>query len=343
MKLIPLLLADPSPSLRLAVLKELLCKDKFDPEVKELEDIWLNDPLINILLNSQSSSGMWRNMNLLDSSHQDPILLTSMVLLRLAFLGLDNSHPQVEQGIEFLFRKQNSDGSWPIPNGKPSTVDGGYSMIPLQTALPLRAIAACGQATDIRSERAYEWLIDQRLKDGAWPVGIKAERPGYIAGYRKLPHSRWGCRTNTTAALACLAYHPKRRKENEATTALDLLLGRETKERVNLGFEVARLVGIEPFRGYLTFHALFDPAFILNLCWRIGANTSDDRVQDFINFMLSHQGEFGLWEYLPAPHGSRWISFDILRSLTRLDESQDWINFEPRTPFQAYSRKSKRF
>ncbi len=343
MKIIPLLLADPSYSLRLLILKELLGRDSSDSEVQELELALMKDPLITDLLKFQQSTGSWKSAALLDSSHHDEILLTSMVLLRLSFMGLDKNHPQIERGIEYLFSQQQSDGSWPIPGGKPRSVDGGYSIIPLQTALPLRAIAACGQATDDRSELAFEWLIENRLKDGAWPVGIKAGRPGYIAGYRKLPHSKNGCRTNTTAALTCLAYHPKRKNGMEAKRALDLLLGRETKERNTLGFEVARLVGIEPFRGYLTFHALFDPAFILNLCWRIGANSSDERVQDFITFIVANQGHYGLWEYIPAPQASRWITFDLLRSLSNLDRNENWINFEPRTPFQPYPKKPKRF
>ena len=343
MRIIPLLLADPSPSLRLLVLKELLGRDSSDSEVQELQFNLMKDPHITDLLKFQQPTGSWKSSTLLDSSHHDEILLTSLALLRLAFIGLDKTHPQIERGIEYLFSKQQPDGSWPIPSGKPRSVDGGYSIIPLQTSLPLRAITACGQATDDRSELAFEWLIETRLEDGAWPVGIKAGRPGYIAGYRKMSHSKNGCRTNTTAALNCLAYHPNRKNGVEAKRGLDLLLGRETKERNSLGFEVARLVGIEPFRGYLTFHALFDPALILNLCWRIGANSSDERVQDFITFITANQGPYGLWEYIPAPQASRWITFDLLRSLSNLDENEDWINFEPRTPFQAYPKKPKRF
>jgi hypothetical protein len=47
-------------------------------------------------------------------------------------------------------------------------------MVPLQTALPLRALAMCGYATDPRAERAYAWLLAQRLEDGAWPTGKRA-------------------------------------------------------------------------------------------------------------------------------------------------------------------------
>ena len=212
---------------------------------------------------------------------------TALALMRLGYLGLGPEHPAVRAGAERLFAAQRADGAWELredasPGSGKSLDDGenegegaghpeGYSMIPLQTAIPLRGLAACGYATDPRAERAYDWLLAQRLPDGAWPTGIASGNYGGVGGYRRLAHSRWGCRSNTTGALICLAYHPTRRQSAEARRALDLLLGRETQEQQTLGFEVARLIGLEPFRGRLTFYARFDLALLLDLCGRIGA------------------------------------------------------------------------
>ncbi len=145
----------------------------------------------------------------------------------------------------------------------------------LQTSIPLRGLAAAGYATDPRAERAYDWLLAQRLDDGAWPTGLASGTLGYVAGYRRLAHSRWGCRSNTTGALACLALHPTRRRGPEARRALDLLLGRETREAHTLGYEVARVLGAEPARGFFTFYARFDLAQMLDLCRRVGAGPED--------------------------------------------------------------------
>jgi hypothetical protein len=221
--------------------------------------------------------------------------------------------------------------------------DAGYSMIPLQTAIPLRALAACGYAADPRAERAYEWLLDQRLEDGAWPTGIASGVYGYVAGYRRLAHSRWGCRSNTTASLICLALHPERRQGAAARRALDLLLGRETREAQNVGFEVARLVGAEPTRGFTTFFARFDLALLLDLCWRVGATLQDARVADLATFVRGLQGEYGLWTYAAKPQASRWVTFDLLRSLSRLDQDGTWVSGEPRTPFQPYPSQRRRY
>jgi hypothetical protein len=216
-------------------------------------------------------------------------------------------------------------------------------MVPLQTGLPLRSLAACGYSTNPRSELAYEWLLEQRLDDGAWPTGLASGNYGRVAGYRRLAHSRWGCRSNTTAALSCLALHPQRRSSIEARRALDLLLGRETRERQPLGFEVARIIGVEPTTGFLTYFARFDLALVLDLAWRIGASLEDERIADIVTFVEGMQGDYGLWEYAPRPRASCWVTFDLLRSLSHLDDTSNWLSREPRTPFQAYPRRPTRF
>jgi len=217
------------------------------------------------------------------------------------------------------------------------------SVSPLQTALPLRGLAACGYAAEARCEQAYNWLLEKRLEDGAWPTGMVSGVYRYVAGYRRLAHSRWGCRSNTTAALICLALHPQRCKGPEARRALDLLLGRETQEESNLGFEVARLSGAERPRGFLTFFARYDLALILSLCSQVGASLEDERVAEMADFVRSRQGPYGLWQYTPRPQVSRWVTFDILRSLAHLDKNEGWLSQEPRTPSQPYPRRKKRF
>ena len=215
--------------------------------------------------------------------------------------------------------------------------------MPLQTAFPLRGLAACGYATDPRAEKAYDWLLAQRLMDGAWPTGIASGVYGYVAGYRRMAHSRWGCRSNTTGALICLALHPQRRHSAEARRALDLLLGRETQEESTLGYEVARLVGAERVHGFITFFARFDLALMLSLCSQVGVSMEDERLKSLVGFIRSQQGEYGLWDYANRPQIRRWLTFDILRSLSGLDVTGDWLSHEPRTPFQAYPRRRKRF
>lgn len=347
----PLLLADPSPCLRYLALRDLFAPPPDDPELAELAEMRLSDPLAVDLLALQNTDGSWKpNVLAAGRAGDGGVLPTGFALARLGYLGFDASHPAVARGAEYLFAQQLADSSFPLTRIA-QELDGAsdqpkeerYSMIPLQTALPLRGLAACGYATDPRAERAYEWLLAQRLEDGAFPTGIAAGVYGRVAGYRRLAHSRWGCRSNTTGALICLALHPERRKSPAARRALDLLLGRETREASFLGVEVARLTGAELPHGFFTFFARFDLALLLDLCGRIGASAEDPRVADLLAFVRTLQGECGLWEYPARPQVTRWLTLDLMRSISRLDANTDWLSLEPRTPFRAYGRRQRRF
>jgi len=341
---IPLLLADPSPCLRILVLRELLHRKEDDPEVRELAELRGSDPLVADVLALQSTDGSWRGSAISGFSPGGKVQTTSQALMRLGYLGLDSDHEAVRMGAEFIFSRQRKDGSWDLRGERGEKDEAeGYSMVPLRTAIPLLGVVHCGYALDPRAERAYDWLCAQRLQDGAWPTGIASGNYGYVAGYRRLAHSRWGCRSNTTGALSCLALHPKRRKGPEARRALDLLLGRETRERHTLGFNVARMIGVEPSRGFITYYARFDLAQVIDLCWRLGASMEDQRIAEMVEFIRGSQGPYGLWEYTPRPQASRWVTFDILRSLSRLDEAVDWFSLEPRTPFRPYPKRERRY
>ena len=340
---IPLLLADPSPCLRLRVLRELLGKPDDDAEVQELIALQQEEGLVQELQILQEADGSWNPERRPGNFPGGRIQAAAAILMQLGTLGLDFHSPLVDKAARFLFANQQPDGGWPMPSVYPTEEGEEVSSMPMQTALPLAGLAMCGYAQDTRAERGYEWLLARRLDDGAWPTGWCDGNLRGVAGYRRLAHSRWGCRSNTTAAVLSLAYHPVRCQSEAARHGLDLLLGRETHDRYNLGFDTARRIGLEPFTGYLTFFGRFDPALLLNLCARTGASLQDERVEDLKDFIRAVQGPYGLWEYPRRPQASRWISFDLLRSLTRLDENGDWIALEPRTPFKAYIHPQKRY
>ena len=328
MSWLPLLLADPSACLRWLVLRDLFERPAGDPELAELDELRQYDPQVTDLLGLQDADGSWQSGVLAAARRSGSrTMATAFALSRLGYWRFDGSHPAVRRGAEYLFKQQLSDGSWPLME-EAALIDGNselranerYAMIPLQTAFPLRGLAACGYATDARAERAYEWLLAQRLDDGAWPTGIAAGVYGYVAGYRKLLGSRWGCRSNTTGALICLAFHPERCTSDSARRALDLLLGRERRELISLGLEVARLVGAEPPHGFFTYFGRFDLALLVDLCGRVGISRHEPRLADLLGFIHSLQGEYGLWESEEWPQASRWLTFDLLRSLYRLKD-----------------------
>jgi hypothetical protein len=333
MDTIGLLLADRSPALRYRALVELDGASSDDPEVASLAD------------ELASSAEVARALR----SPGDNAIRQSFTLCRLAYAGLARGHHRVDATAEQIFRWQQRDGSWPDtgPGGADTNASWlapgeHYEWHPLQTALPLRGLAAAGFATDPRAERAYEWLLDRRIDDGTWAYGkVPGRRPGAVRGYRRMAQSE-GCRATTTGALACFAHHPERRTSPEARSALDVLLRRETREQMTLGFEVSRLLGVEQARGFATFYAVFDLAFVLDLASRIGVSSGDDRLARLVAFLESKRGPFGLWDHPVHPHLSRWLTLDILASLRRI-ESGDWTGSGYRLPFTAYPKKRKRY
>src|SRR5512146_1139814 len=96
----PLLLADPSPLLRLRVLLDLLHYPADDPEVRELEALGPADPLVTRLLAGQQPDGSWRRGLQDDTSASTPVLATALALMRLGYLGLTIDHPDVRRGAE---------------------------------------------------------------------------------------------------------------------------------------------------------------------------------------------------------------------------------------------------
>jgi hypothetical protein len=318
----PLLLSDPSPALRSRVLTELLDVDPADPELidatrqRDRDD---HDPTVG-------ADGSWRSL--------------AWSLCVLAYQGFTADDPRVAALAEQVFAEQQPDGSFPLDQFRRGRRPSVYSMAPLQVALPLRGLAMAGYATDPRAERAYQWLLDVQLDDGAWPVGESHGQPGYIAGYRKLPGSR-GCRATTQGAIACLVQHPELATSDHVRRPLDLLLQRETRDMWSLGTDVARLTGREQPHGFFTFYADFDLAMIVNLASRAGASLDDPRVAELVAFLIERRGPYGLWEHPKHPELSRWLTFDLSLSLRRL-EAGDWTGLAPRVPFRAYPKRPAR-
>jgi hypothetical protein len=344
-----LLLADASPSLRVRSMVELAGADESDPEVSRLRPEIASSPEVAAVLDARD--------------RVSPRQL-AYLLCRLAYL--DYRGPEVGSAAEALFDQQQQDGSWPLFPDDDERIPGdgppessrrrraqpvvrprseGWRMIPQQTSIPLRGLAAAGFATDPRAERGYDWLIAQRLDDGAWPGDIKADHTRSMGtpGYRKLPRSA-GCRSATTGALAALALHPERCMSGFAHDALDHLLARETRDQWSLGHEVARLLGFERARGTLTFYATFDLAFLLDLASRCGVAPDEPRVTELVDFLESRRGPFGLWEHPGHPQLSRWLTFDLDASLSRL-QAGDWTGTgsRERVSLRAYPKRRRRY
>jgi hypothetical protein len=293
-----LLLGDPSPSLRWRAAVELEGATDDDADVKAWRDEIAASPAVQSLLGRLAAA----------ERPQD----AGYLLCQLAYLGYRG--PELAVAVEAIFAHQQPDGSWPLRlDDRPAD---GPRFVTMQTVVPLRGIAAAGFATDPRAERAYEWLLSERLHDGSWPSGPKADLggpgrpPPPEKEYRRLTRGD-GCRSATTGAVACLALHPERNRSDAARVGVGHLLARETRDESTLGWEVSRLVGLERAMGQVTFYVTVDPAFLLDLASRCGVPVDT-------SWLESRRGPYGLWQHPTHPQLSRWLTFDLESSLRRM-------------------------
>ena len=346
-----LLYGDPSPVLRWRTAVELHGLSEDDAEVAA----WRADALASDQIRSLVAQ--------LEAARKQPYR-AGYILCQLAYLGY--AGPELTDAVDAIFDDQQPDGSWQPPAGGPLAPTSGrrrgstapddafhaepYTVLTMRTLVPLRGVAAAGFATDPRAERAYEWLLDQRLDDGSW-TGSHRESYGFDfrtgntgsgdPEYRKLVRGM-GCRSTTTGAVACFALHPERRRSDAARVGMDHLLARETHDQATLGWEVSRLVGLEPATGGFTFYVTHDPAFMLDLASRCGVSLEDRRVRDLITYLESLRSPYGMWLHQAHPQLSRWLTFDIECSLRRLADG-DWVGNEEPAAFTPYKKGRRRY
>lgn len=340
-----LLFGDPSPSLRWRAAVELDGATENDDDVKA----WRAE-----IAGSDAVRALVARLAVVGDNPQ----AAGYLLCQLAYLGYKG--PEVAPAVDRIFDQQQPDGCWPtwpdddkpVPKARRGTPPASlpraesYRVVTMKTLLPLRGVAAAGYATDPRAERAYEWLLAQRLHDGSWTGSHKADHglDGRSSGedpeYRKLTRGA-GCRSATTGAVACFALHPERRRSEAARVGVDHLLARETRDEATLGWEVSRLVGLERAGGRFTFYVTFDLAFLLDLASRCGVSPEDRRVRELVSYLETLRGPYGLWQHPVHPQLSRWLTFDVECSLRRLDHG-DWIGNEEPASFTPYKKPRRR-
>lgn len=350
-----LLLGDPDPSLRWRVAVELEGAAPDDADVTAWRSLVDASPSIASLVDR------------LAAARHDP-QAAGYLLCRLVYLGYRG--PELADAVEGIFEHQQADGSWPVwreddlapaparvttkgrrRRGQPPAAlppSESYRFITNLTAVPLRGIAAAGFATDPRAERAYDWLVAQRLRDGSWTGSHKADHgldgrsSGEDPDYRKLNPGD-GCRSATTGVVACFALHPERRLSDVARVGVDHLLAQPIRKEATLGWEVSRLVGLERAGGRFTFYVIFDRAFLLDFASRCGVSAEHDRVRALVAELAALRGPFGIWQHPAHPQLSRWLTFDLECSLRRL-AGGDWTgDAVDHAPYARARRPRRRY
>lgn len=333
-----LLLTNPSSCFRYKIMSSMNEKDM--EEFNQLEIERRNDPILKSLLDLQNADGSFRVDN--RTATFSVIQATSIALTKLSFLGFDKTMPEIQKAVAYLLSIQQADGSWEYEDF--NSDDGeSYDMVPLQTAFPLWGLSSVGYAMHPKLEKSYHWLLDRQLEDGAWPVGTASGNYGYIAGYRKLPNSKLGCRVNTTCALLSLANHPVLKEDIRTLNGLDILLGRKTIERHSMGINIARCLGVEKSAGFFSYFAQHDIALLLSIIAKIGAGLQDDRIKEMTDTVKGFQNDCGLLVYENSPIVTHWLTYEVIVSLKEIDNNVIWISKNPDYTLRSYRKMKTRY
>ncbi len=111
----------------------------------------------------------------------------------------------------------------------------------------------------------------------------------------------------------------------------------------NMGFNIARFIGVEPSKGFFSYFAYHDLALVADLVWKIGGGLQDKRIANLVDFIKNTQGPLGLWEYSRSPVVTHWLTFSLLRSLARIEHNKEWVNMEPPVAFRQYKKTKRRY
>lgn len=179
-----LLLADPSPALRLRVLTELLDVPPDDPEV------------VDLVARRAASAEL---AELVDTEPGD-LKEAAWLLCRLGYAGLDRDHPRVRALAEQVFARQRADGAFPLrafrtegqrlddgswPSARAAGQPGyiaGYRRLPGSPGCRVntQAAVAClvghpvrGRGTETR--RALDLLLRRETRD-EYAIGTEVAR-----------------------------------------------------------------------------------------------------------------------------------------------------------------------
>ena len=122
---------------------------------------------VKYLLKSQYEDGSWEALWGLCFTYG-----ICFVLEGLNMYGMNKDHEAIQSACNFLWSKQKDDGGW--GEAQESALAREYiqaeNSVVDQTAWSIIALLNGGYAEDPRLIKAINWLIDQQLEDGDWPV-----------------------------------------------------------------------------------------------------------------------------------------------------------------------------
>ncbi|MBN1682929.1 nitrogen fixation protein NifH [Candidatus Bathyarchaeota archaeon] len=306
------------PSVRFWALLDLMDKSSTNPEVLETQNNIMKSPEIMHILEAQNKEGYWINKT---NIYLPKYTATTHCLLILAELGAKKT-PEIEKGIEFVYRSQRNSGHFlvDIPKtkkGKSSSVKDGCCI----DGNILTYLIHFGYLNDDRTKKLLNFIIDYHSDDSA---GWKC---------RSYPINKNGvfpinCYMGAVKVLKALSFIPKEKRSK----SLNFLVDREVENILeNYIYKYLRnpdgsrkdKAGWKKF-GFPLFYQS-DALEVLDILVRLGK--SDDRMQPAIDLVLKSRQPNHKWllnntfnskmlvNFEEKGKPSKWITLRALRVL----------------------------
>lgn len=122
------------------------------------------DQAVDYLQYAQRADGSW-----LDGSGTAAITVTWQAVLGLASAGTPNNNQSIRAALNWLFCRQQSDGSWSPSEDNLGEEQASNVNRCGVTAGVIQACVAAGHADHLAVARGIEFLIEAQLEDGSWP------------------------------------------------------------------------------------------------------------------------------------------------------------------------------
>jgi len=178
------LLEDSQPSVRYLTLTQLLEKPEDDPDVQAAKDTipkrgWAAD-----ILAEQKSGGWWVTD---ESLYRPKYSSTNWMLLILSDLAMTKAHPKIRTACElWIERFSKPDGGFAMNGSKKSHL--------CTLGNTARALVKFGYADHPKVRSAFEWLADNRDKNGGWSCfgsGRNLDSWEGMSAFAVYPKEKW--------------------------------------------------------------------------------------------------------------------------------------------------------
>ncbi|MGQ0797040.1 MAG: prenyltransferase/squalene oxidase repeat-containing protein [Methanobacteriota archaeon] len=178
------LLEDDQPSVRYLALRHLRGSPEDDPEIRSARGAIPTRGWAAGILADQNGGGWWVGE---ESLYRPKYLSSNWMLLILSDLGLTRSNPRIAKACDlWIERFAREDGGFAMEGMKRS-----HLCIVGNTA---RALVKFGYADDPRVRSAFEWLAENRDKNGGWSCfgsGRNLDSWEGMSAFAVYPRQKW--------------------------------------------------------------------------------------------------------------------------------------------------------